>query len=91
MLRVTAYIIHFITNCKHKSEKKKKDKSAEELADTQNFWIYFIQKTEFERENFQLLNDSRFYSLNLTMTPDKFIILGGRPIIITSNFWNEIH
>lgn len=42
-LRVTAYIIHFIKNYKHKSERKS-GRIYVEVADAENYWVHLIQK-----------------------------------------------
>ena len=49
LLRVTAYVLRFISNCRKNAEKKVGELEAEEIQQSETFWVILMQK-EFKSE-----------------------------------------
>ncbi|XP_035226814.1 uncharacterized protein LOC118199123 [Stegodyphus dumicola] len=84
VLRITAYVLRLINNCKRNSERCKEVLTAEELASAERYWIRFLQRSEFEKDLIKLTrketlsSDSKLYGLKPILTAEGLICLGGR-------------
>ncbi|GFW58876.1 uncharacterized protein TNCV_4047141 [Trichonephila clavipes] len=95
VIRITSYVLRFVNNCKHNTEKMAGNLKVDELLNAEKYWVRCVQLTYFKieyeevKQHKSVSRHSKLFCLNPVMTTDGLLCLDGRLQKSNFNFYEK--